>query len=88
MADIGANRLTVYSSGSSRPIDTLTGPRSDLDSPAGLAINHSGQIAAAQAADNTITVYAQNLNGHSLPIAIISGAATHLDGPQYLAFAP
>ena len=61
----------------------LTGAATQLNQPAGMAIDPSGNLAVTNLGNGSITVYANaaTTSGNQSPIAVISGAATTLIDP-------
>ncbi len=86
----GNGSLTVYAAGANgnvAPTETIEGAKTKLNLPAGIAVDSSDNIYAANfdRTDSTaasITVYAAGTNGNVAPIRTISGAETDLDGPR------
>jgi hypothetical protein len=62
---------------------TLTGATTQLNQPAGMAIDLSGNLVVTNLGNGNITVYANaaTTSGNQPPIAVISGAATTLIDP-------
>ena len=83
--------ITVYPAGSdgdTTPTATLSGPRTGLDNPFGIALDSSGNIYVSDSGSNTITVYPAGSNGNVAPSATISGSSTGLAIPFGLAIGP
>jgi hypothetical protein len=86
----GNGSLTVYAAGANgnvAPTKTIEGTKTELDLPAGIALDSSDNIYATNFdrtdfADSSITVYAAGSNGNVAPIKTIEGAETGLDGPR------
>jgi acylphosphatase len=81
----GNGSLTVYAAGANgnvAPTETIEGASTELDLPAGIALDSSDHIYAANPADSSITVYAAGSNGNVAPINTISGSKTGLNGPR------
>ena len=88
----GRGAVSVYkagSSGNSVPIATISGMRTGLDNPFGIAVDSSGKIYVANFAGGhgrgSVTVYPANSNGNVAPIATIIGDDTGLDNPSGIA---
>ncbi len=86
----GNGSLTVYAAGANgnvAPTETIEGAKTELNLPAGIAVDSSENIYAANFdrtdyTDSSITVYAAGSNGNVAPINTIGGAKTGLDGPR------
>lgn len=86
----GNGSLTVYAAGAKgnvAPTETIEGAKTELNLPAGIALNSSGNIYAANLdrtdyTGSSITVYAAGSNGNVAPINTISGTNTGLNGPR------
>jgi sugar lactone lactonase YvrE len=86
----GSGSLTVYAAGANgnvAPTETIEGAKTKLNLPAGIAVDSSDNIYAANFARtdsiaSSVTVYAAGTNGNVAPIKTISGAQTDLDGPR------
>lgn len=86
-ANSGNNSVTVYSAGSTgdaAPVQRISGSKTQLDGPSGIALDESGSMYVSNQ-DNSITVYQAGANGNVLPIGRIKGANTHLHYPQGIA---
>jgi 6-phosphogluconolactonase (cycloisomerase 2 family) len=85
--------VTVYTDdaqGDAAPIRTLQGPDTELDFPAGIALDliHSELFLAPQASGNIVNVYPLNADGNQAPIRTIDGANTGIEGPVGIAADP
>jgi 6-phosphogluconolactonase (cycloisomerase 2 family) len=86
----GNGSLTAYAAkanGNVAPIEKIKRAKTELSLPAGIALDGSNNIYAANFdrtnfADSSITVYAAGSNGNVAPINTISGANTGLNGPR------
>ncbi len=86
----GNGILTVYAAGANgnvAPTETIEGAKTTLNLPAGIAVDSSDNIYAANFdrtdfTASSITVYAAGSNGNVAPINTISGAETGLNGPR------
>jgi hypothetical protein len=86
----GNGSLTAYAAGADgnvAPTETIEGTKTELNLPAGVAVDGSDNIYAANFdrtdfADSSITVYAAGSNGNVAPINTISGPKTDLDGTR------
>src|SRR5260370_26480354 len=67
--------VTAYPTGSSGDVAAIA-LTTDMANPSGIARDGVGRIYVANAATNTITVYAAASNGNVPPIAVIGGANT------------
>ncbi len=103
MADENAASVFVYPAlGSSTgllnkaPIATISGSKTGLDIPAGIAVDSSGNIYVADRATprrfprspRHVFVYPPGSNGNETPTATISGPQTELGNPQFIAIQP
>ena len=89
--------VTVYRAGSNgnvAPIATISGGRTGLSYPLGIALDSSGNIYVTNTytgntrgspPNSSITVYPAGSNGNAAPIAVIAGGNTGLDYPQGIA---
>lgn len=86
----GKGSLTVYARGANgnvAPTERIQGNLTKLYFPAGVAVDSSGNIYASnyhhpKTAASSITVYAPSSNGNVVPISIIKGRRTDLDGAR------
>jgi len=89
--------VTVYRAGSNgnvAPIATISGSRTGLSYPLGIALDSSGNIFVTNTytgntrgspPNSSVTVYRAGSNGNAAPIAVIAGENTDLDYPQGIA---
>ena len=89
--------VTVYRAGSNgnvEPIATISGSRTGLSYPLGIALDSSGNIFVTNTytgntrgspPNSSVTVYRAGSNGNAAPIAVIAGENTDLDYPQGIA---
>lgn len=85
---IDGNAIKVFEAGTSgdaAPIATLSGAKTGLDNPHGIAIDRSGNIYVANAGNSSITVYRANRTGDRAPLAVIRGSKTGLASPYGIA---
>jgi len=75
--------LTVAADGKQ---GVLSGEKTGLDRPLGLAVNRAGGLYVANSGTNEILVFPRGSSGNVGPIARIAGPATQLVEPQALAF--
>ncbi len=77
--------ITFYpktASGDVPPVRKIQGPKTGLNWPLGVFLDPiSGEIAVANAGDNSILFFDQNANGNVAPVQIIGGPSTEIDGP-------
>ncbi len=89
--DYGAteNTVTVYAKGANgnvAPIRTISGSKTGLDAPQGIALAPvNGDIYIANTDGKSVTVYASDANGNVAPTATISGSLTKLFAPWGIA---
>jgi sugar lactone lactonase YvrE len=80
--------VTVYAPGAHGnvpPLATISGSRTELESPLAIAVDSRGTIYVTNVTDKGITIYAPGSNGNVAPIATISGGNTGLAGPTGIA---
>ncbi len=70
------------------PIATISGSRSGVSSPGGVAVDGAGGIYVTDTYRNSVTVYAAAFLGYGAPISAIRGANTRIDRPFGVAVAP
>lgn len=88
VANVLYGRVTVYplgATGNVKPIQEITGPKTRLAHPHGIAVDGSGKIYVANLAPSSVTVYAAGATGNAKPIEIISGSKTELTTPLGIA---
>jgi hypothetical protein len=78
-----ANSITAYAStasGNARPILTLSGSKTNLNKPVGIAFDSSGKLYVVNHGlqVSSITIYSQGASGNVAPIGTIEGSQTHL----------
>ena len=73
---------------SALPEHTIFGPDTDLNNPVGIAVDHLGNIYVTNDHDDSILEFAPGSDGDAAPIAVIQGAGTGLNQPQYIAIMP
>ena len=80
--------ITVYSrraAGDVAPLRTIQGSKTGLNWPHGIYLDLvSGQIAVANAGDDSVLFFDRKANGDVAPVRAIRGPATGLDGPTQL----
>ncbi len=88
----GIGAVSVYrgaNDGDATAIATITGPRTGLNHPFGIAVDSSRKIYVANFLDGSgtgsATVYPAGSNGNVAPIATIIGGDTGLDNPSGIA---
>ena len=82
------SKVFVYAAGSNgnvAPIATISGPKTGLYSPDGVAVDSNGNIYVADADAASVFVYRAGSNGDAAPIATISGSNTGLSYPYGIA---
>jgi hypothetical protein len=85
--------ITVYApgaNGNATPIQTISGGKTGLYSPTGVAIDRKGNIYVSSCvlgsgSASSVTVYAKKANGNVAPRRTISGSNTELNGPNGIA---
>jgi len=87
-AGITTSSITVYAPGASAPSNTITGTNTGLASPQGVVLDPIGRLYVANKTTPSITVYAPGATNPALPIRIISGGATQLTQPLFIALRP
>ena len=80
--------VTVYAknaNGDVTPIRTVSGSKTQLDGPNGIALDSDDNVYVSDYYTNSVTEYAKKANGNVAPIRTISGSKTLLDEPAGLA---
>jgi hypothetical protein len=78
----------VYAAGANgnvEPVQTITGNRTKLVEPVGIALDSSDSIYAANFYNSTVTVYAAGAANNAKPINTIGGLRTGLHQPEGIA---
>ncbi len=81
-----AASVTVYRMGSvldTPPIATVSGPRTKLNSPNGIAFDSRGRIYVANGGSNSINVYPLGANGDIAPSAVIKSSILYPPGNHH-----
>ncbi len=82
------NTITEYAAGArgnAAPKAVIGGSNTQLDAPAGIAIDSTGNIYVVNTNSNSLNVYAAGSQGNVAPTVTIGGGNTGLDGPEGLA---
>src|SRR5438445_6964378 len=87
-AGITTSSITVYAPGTSAPSNTITGNNTGLAGPQGVVLDPTGRLYVANNITPSITVYAPGATNPALPIRTISGGATQLTQPLFIALRP
>src|SRR3989441_227722 len=87
-AGITTSSITVYAPGASAPSNTITGTNTGLASPQGVVLDPTGRLYVANKTTPSITVYAPGATNSAIPIRTISGGATQLTQPLFIALRP
>jgi sugar lactone lactonase YvrE len=94
VANTGSSSVTVYApgaTGNTKPIETISGRKTQLAVPTGIAIDSvNGDIYALNNrtdsyGDGSVTIYPPGANGNVRPIGVISGPSTQLIYPNSIA---
>ncbi len=85
MANLGGTAVTVYAcreqpATSALNKRTLKGKLTKMATPAGIALDASGDVYVANSSSNSITVYGPKSKGNAKPIRTIAGPDTGLAG--------
>lgn len=82
----GCPSVTVYlprANGNVKPIRVITGTKTKLSEPNGVALDQSGRIYIANSCcPSSIRVYGADANGNVAPVRTIAGGNTQLNGPN------
>ncbi len=87
-ASTSRNDIVFFSRGANgnvRPAGEIEGSLTQLNYPAGIAMDQAGNVYAANASAASITVYASGAEGDVAPIRTISGSKTQLAEPTGIA---
>ena len=78
--------ITVYNktaSGNVAPVQVIRGPNTQLNWPAGLAVDaEHGELYVANDGGGSVLVFSTSANGDVAPIRVLKGARTHLSYPS------
>jgi DNA-binding beta-propeller fold protein YncE len=81
--------ITIFgaaASGNAKPLRTISGPKSRLNWPMGVAVDASShEIAVANNGDNSILIFRQSDSGDVSPVRVIRGPQTGIDRPMSVA---
>jgi hypothetical protein len=93
VSDWKANAIYVWKKGATgnvKPIRTISGAKTLLDVPCGMAFDSAGNLWIANDSQyfNQILEFASGANGNVAPIANIAGPKTGLDGPFSVSIDP
>lgn len=80
-----ASENAIVTVGTNGRQGVLSGGKTGLNRPLGLAVNRDGDLYVANTGANEILVFARGSSGDVAPIGRIAGAATQLVAPQALA---
>jgi sugar lactone lactonase YvrE len=80
-----ASNNAIVTIGASGAQGVLSGDKTELKRPLGLAVNRDGALYVANTGSNDVLVFARGSTGNVPPIARLSGPATRLVAPQALA---
>jgi len=86
--EYGPYSVTIYGAGlggNLAPLRTISGKRTKLAEPLGVALDSAGNTYATDDLTNSITVYAAGANGNVKPTKTIKGRATQLNSPLGIA---
>src|SRR5690242_8296244 len=91
VADQGASAIDKYplsARGNQRPLATISGPDTRLNSPFDVAVDNNGNIDVPNYTASEIDEYAPDASGDAPPIATIAGPQTQLRSPQAIRIDP
>jgi serine/threonine protein kinase, bacterial len=80
--------VNVYAAGSNGnavPLQYITGGKTQLNVPFGIALDPSGNVYAGNFGSNTVTTYAPGANGDVRPIGVLRGKKSRLQLPVGIA---
>jgi 6-phosphogluconolactonase (cycloisomerase 2 family) len=75
----GINSVTAYpvdAKGNAKPIEAISGSGTQLDTPAGIALDTDGNMYVTNFSGYSVTVYAAGANGNAAPIRTITSQFT------------
>jgi hypothetical protein len=81
----GINVYPLEATGDVPPSRTITGPKTGLTLPSGLALDSESNLFASDYASNAIMTYSPGADGNVLPVRVIVGSQTGLSNPTSLA---
>ncbi|HUO05778.1 MAG TPA: NHL repeat-containing protein [Candidatus Binataceae bacterium] len=81
----GINVFAAGSNGNVAPMATISGSNTEITSPAGIAVDSSGNIYVTNNGNNSLHVYPAGSNGNVTPTATISDPYTGIDEPGGIA---
>jgi len=79
--NMGIDSIIIFApgaNGNATPERTITGDKTDLDVPQGVAVDAAGYIYVTNFGSSSITVYAPNANGNAAPVRLIAGTDANL----------
>jgi len=71
----GVNSITAYpadAKGDAKPVESISGSSTQLDTPAGIALDADGNMYVTNFSSDSVTVYAAGANGNAAPIRTIT----------------
>ncbi|MFZ1018180.1 MAG: hypothetical protein WAN39_09935 [Candidatus Cybelea sp.] len=80
-----ASKNAIVTVGADGTQGVLTGIKTGLNYPLGLAVNREGALYVANTGSNEVLIFARGSTGDAGPVARLSGPATQLVAPQALA---
>jgi len=85
VTDLQYNSVSTYKPGSRCPTTMIHGDRTQLDSPAGIAMDALGRTIVTNLGEAFVNIYAAHAAGNVAPVARIIGARTGIYGPMGVA---
>ena len=77
--------ITVYArdaKGDARPVRTIQGPKTQMDWPTGIAVDHErGEIFVANDGGNSMLVFDASASGDAAPLRVLKGAKSLISNP-------
>lgn len=80
--------FSSFQSGKVTPVRTISGTKTRLNQPYGIAVNANGTMFVTNDAGNSVVQFAAGTTGNVAPTRVIKGAGSMLDGPMGISIGP